>query len=81
MIPSLYKRLAELEDLARRAAGRIRELEAENQRLSAENHLLGNEQKKAQQAVTRYRVLTDHQERVKKRLLRLREKLVKLEAQ
>ena len=80
MIPSLYKRLAELEDLARRAAERISELEAENRRLSAENQLLEAESKKAQLAVSRYRALTDHQERVKKRLLRLREKLVKLEA-
>ena len=79
MIPSLYKRLTELEELARKASERLKELEIENRRLSAENALLLAEQKKAQQSVSRYRILSDHQERVKKRLLRLREKLLKLE--
>ena len=80
MIPSLYKRLTELEELARKAAERLKELETENRRLTAENQLLLAEQKKAQQSVSRYRILSDHQDRIKKRLFRLREKLIKLES-
>lgn len=80
MLPSLLKRISELEELARKAAERIRELELENRRLAGEHQLLLSEQKKAQQSVSRYRILSDHQERIKKRLQRLREKLIRFES-
>jgi hypothetical protein len=75
----LGKKLEELESLVEKAAGRLKALEIENRRLTAEMNLLLAEQKKAQTAVRRHRILADGHERIRRRLERLRGKLLKLE--
>ena len=80
MIQPLGRKLSELEALIAKAAGRLAVLEAENKKLSDENAFLLGEQKRSQAAIRRARTLSDGQERVRRRLARLRDKLAKLEA-
>ena len=80
MIQPLGRKLSELEALIVKATGRLAVLEAENKKLAAENNFLLGEQKKSQAAIRRTRTLSDGQERIRRRLVRLRDKLVKLEA-
>jgi len=75
----LQKKLAELEALVQRAAQRIHQLEDENRRLAQENAFMKEERRKAQEASSRTRALVEGHERIRRRLLRLRDKLLKLE--
>ena len=79
MIQTHHNRLQSLQNLVQRAAERIRELEAENKRRVAEVAFLEKETGKTQHAARRHRLLADGQERIQKRLKRLRDKLEKLE--